>query len=504
MPATNFQQILDPISQASDDIARGVSGGLFVLDLANNRDYAQQFTVVLEGAKEKFQEWSKIWMKKASGPDLVSEWFWGKRGREDIRMLLETAASIANMMVKRADLEFAIQPSLMSKMVAFVQPQRKNEVSFRTCPDLGDLAMQLSQTVNVLRMYSQFVFDSRNAPRDPIILESVKDEALEVRRGFIALYQQCRTWNLNCSLELNVERFHRDHGTDDAGICSNFRLLAMAGTGDCPSEDIELDVMYNSGQAAETLDADHFDLASLLGRGCGEYIRLKSNKDDIATLIKLSEGPATYGESPLINLSLPLSRKDKICLAFGLVETGYYLLGTPWLASLSLKTMRRLGTGDGGGPYQFFLDTKEMGSKIANRTFAVETDQLFNIGIILMKIARDKQENLPKEGRELEIAKRLLELKQAMGPEYCKATAYCLLNRKPPMILEQLAHDQLRKYEEPGLSDWWKLYLPGFLQSYYTQVYLPYVSYTYMLYPLMLKHDRLHKLHPHCTRVLPN
>ena len=487
MPATNFQQILDPISPASEDVDLGVRYGLYALERAESKAYAQQYIVILEGALRKFQEWSKIWKKKASGPDSISEWVWGKRGREDIRTLLETASGIANTMVKKAAPLSPLQPSMMSKMVAFVRPQRKSEESPQRYPDLGDLAMQLSQTVNILCMYSHFIFDSRNAPRDPIILESVRYEALEVRRGFIALYRRCCQWGLDCSLDLHVWRFPEHYGKDDSSNCLTCRLLAVPRVGGCPVKDISISILYNPGPVRGDLITEHVDFNVFPEQVKGKYIRLSPEKDDIATLIEMSEGPVSCGEGTLVNLRLPLSREDKIGLAFKLVETGYYLLGTPWFASLSLKGMRRLAikkrsewpiTEERIGersPYQFFFDVKQVGTGITNRPFAAETEQLFKLGMVLMEIARNKHEDLPNEGRDLEIAKRLLEVEQSMGPDYCKATAYCLMNREPPMVLGQLAHDQLRKYEEPGLSVWWKLYLPGFLQSYYTQVYLQYV-----------------------------
>ncbi|KAL8813290.1 MAG: hypothetical protein Q9223_003155 [Gallowayella weberi] len=175
-------------------------------------------------------------------------------------------------------------------------------------------------------------------------------------------------------------------------------------------------------------------------------------------------GSALYGN---------LDSKERIALAFKLTESTLYLLGTPWLCTLNSTNLRRLDSTDGGCPIMMLrsatLDLEDL-------LLIFELDeiaQLFQLGIVLMKLALgmkyepEKREDLAMLDHHAcvrERLHRLPEVERAMGLQYCKATAFCLQVGKGKYPAQGKYQGQAYGFGELDLAE--------ILKDYIAQVFL--------------------------------
>ena len=97
-----------------------------------------------------------------------------------------------------------------------------------------------------------------------------------------------------------------------------------------------------------------------------------------------------------------------------------------------------------------------------------EPSQLFRIGLLLVEIALSNPEHsVPTETQkhDLRTSKMLTLVQQSMGPQYGKATAFCLHDRR-----STLHFGRPEKYQYPDKTGW-KSYLLEMLEDYHAQVY---------------------------------
>ena len=164
----------------------------------------------------------------------------------------------------------------------------------------------------------------------------------------------------------------------------------------------------------------------------------------------------------------PLSLLRRVELAFKLVECGFYLLGTPWLASLNSKRLRIV---EANGRNQFVLEvqTLELEDLYSEDPKALsEPSQLFSIGVLLVEIALsdpDLSKAVMIQDPEPRIFEILPLVERAMGSSYSKATAFCLQDRRSGPHFGK--PDKYQKPEETG----WMSYFTELLEDYHAQVF---------------------------------
>lgn len=129
-----------------------------------------------------------------------------------------------------------------------------------------------------------------------------------------------------------------------------------------------------------------------------------------------------------------LSWRDQMDLAYDLVQSGFYLLGTPWLASLSSNNPRIVKTEDRAG---FILDVETTQRDwlifTKNRYALSEAWQLLQIGMILIDIAFDGPDTSDParlEDPHSYAAKKLPLVYKALGANYYRACAFCVKDRR--------------------------------------------------------------------------
>ena len=162
----------------------------------------------------------------------------------------------------------------------------------------------------------------------------------------------------------------------------------------------------------------------------------------------------------------PLAQEIRIQLAFKVVECGFYLLGIPWLASLSSKRFRRLINME-GSPFVLEVQTLDLEDLYFEDPDALsEHSQLFSIGIILVEIALS-DERYPYNIRDPDLRKsKILPLvERFLGSLYSGATAFCLADRKSA---PHFGRPKKCRYPEETR---WTSYLTELLEECHAQVF---------------------------------
>ena len=482
------------------------------LSISQPTEDARKTVVVLETGQQKYRVWKKTWMENVRDPEQAAQELWGSAGWEDIRKLLSSIRDA----VKKAQEEIGRPhdgysgPKLwhglrfLSKWKGQTVPAQSFTV--KSPPPL-DLAIQLSRSVDELWTYSEVAFDSLHGIFAQKINPPFRDRlltcSLQARAGSLALYAACNRSKAGYSLE--VDLFGDCGGNRRSSLsCTSrsstkttsrlyYHLFVQAPETSAYTGDMMIESVANPGEQdfgktkAFDFDVNTIDLAGFESWPHEKYTLffLRPKGAYAPSYFRVAKPPAAltldgdtesiahlfYKDRVTSNTKLaqrPLSLLRRIELAFKLVECGFYLLGTPWLASLSSKRLRRVET---KGRKQFVLEvqTLELEDLYSEDPKALsEPSQLFSIGVLLVEIAlSDPDQSNPVKIQDpgLRKSKILPLVERAMGSLYSKATAFCLQDRSSGPHFGR--PDKYQKPEETG----WTSYLAELLEDYHAQVF---------------------------------
>ena len=158
------------------------------------------------------------------------------------------------------------------------------------------------------------------------------------------------------------------------------------------------------------------------------------NVEELATLLNMNRLSRIHLGGKHISLNA------KFKLAYKIVETGFFLLGTPWFTQLSSQIVQRLQEPTRvRSKYVLLLSSFEPSKLLCADPHALaETAQLFQIGVLLVETALDKTRMPAKKdtrGPELEIIRLLPEVEQKMGTEYYQGNGILFALSQPIFIL---------------------------------------------------------------------
>lgn len=491
------------------------------LSISQLTDNARKTVVVLETGQQKYRVWTKTWMESVQEPEKTAKELWGSAGWEDVKTLLSSIQDAVNKVraeivrLHDADSGPKSRHALRFLPKWKAQTVTAKSVTVKSPPSL-DLAIQLSRSVDELWTYSEVAFDSLHGIFAQKINPPFRDRlltcSLQARAGSLALFAACSRSKAAYSLEVDLfsdydgKRSSSLSGMSRTSLKTTSRLYyhlfvqapeTSAYTGDMmivsvanPGEQdygdtkpFEFDVYKNDLADFESWPHKKSKLFTLPPKTAyaSSYFRfakppaaltLDGETESIAHLL--------YKDRVTSNTKLgqlPLSLLRRIELAFKLVECGFYLLGTPWLASLSSKRLQRIET-DGRKHFVLEVQTLELEDLYSEDPKALsESSQLFSIGVLLVEIALsdpDQWNPMKIQDPELRKSKILPLVERAMGSLYSKATAFCLQDRRSGPHFG--GPDKYQKPEETG----WTSYLTGLLEDYHAQVFS---RYTYLQYP---------------------
>lgn len=479
---------------------------------------ARATVVVLETSQQKYRVWRKTWMEDVREPEKTAKELWGSAGWEDIRKLLSSIRDAVNkaraeiVRLHDADSGPKSRHALRFLPKWKAQTVTAKSVTVKSPPSL-DLAIQLSRSVDELWTYSEVAFDSLHGIFAQKINPPFRDRlltcSLQARAGSLALFAACSRSKAAYSLEVDLfSDYDGKRSSSLSGISRSsskttsrlyYHLFVQAPETSTDSRDkvytgdMMIVSVANPGEQdfgntkPFEFDVDKHDLAHFESwpHKKSTLFSLPPKAAYASSYFRFAKTPAAFtldGETESIahllykdrvtsNTKLgqrPLSPLRRIELAFKLVECGFYLLGTPWLASLSSKRLQRLET---NGTKHFVLEvqTLELEDLYSEDPKALsESSQLFSIGVLLVEIALsdpDQWNPVKIQDPELRKSKILPLVERAMGSLYSKATAFCLQDRRSGPHFGR--PDKYQKPEETG----WTSYLTELLEDYHAQVF---------------------------------
>ena len=363
-----------------------------------------------------------------------------------------------------------------------------------------DVALELGQAIERLWIHSEILFDSLHDKSVRKHASPVRDReiirSISVRHGAVALYQACHRSTTQCELDLdllrdrsmppdpqttpypafdtsifyqifvrpgNNPRLNDWHitaesldGPEAAAVSPTVKvheepdLSVFESIPSSSSYTIGIQPSYSRENYYFRVTTAH-TIADSLSKNESSALRFKSNTK-----------PTEAGTSHSLTLMA------KIDLAYSLIQCGFYLLGTPWLACLSSKGLRRIETRD---RKVFVLDitTKPLDLFfLLDRDGLSETSQLLQIGILLIDIALDSLGTSHHPARlydpYLYASKRLPLVHEAVGSSYYRACAFCVQDRR-----SSPSYNRYEKYEYPEQTGW-EVYLKDLLTQYHVHV----------------------------------
>lgn len=468
-------------------------------------DVSERVKLTLVVSKKNLEVWQKTWLSEAGDSAARLERFWGKDGLVKVQELLEEIFQMAELL-KDTDVELdKAKDGRKPIWKLFRSGQlKKSQVPTSKSPSALDLALELSKTIEWLSIYSDVLFELLHGTPTAMHSLLARDQQLSrcvtVRQGAVALDEACQRSTQYCELELDFlsDRgmpTNRKHIAPLASETSLFYHITVGSANNPKVAGWNFTAQSLQGPEVAAMDSDikvheEPDLAALepsplssshvLGiqpsfSGKNYYFQVTTAHTTAGSMSE-SERSAlrlkSNRRSTEVGTLRPLAWRDKLDLAYNLVQSGFYLLGTPWLASLSSKNPRIVKTEDRA---VFILDVKttELQYFIFEENPHGLSDlwQLFQVGLILIDIALDDPDTSSParlEDPHSYAAKKLSLVYQTMGANYTRACAFCVKDRRSPGP-ETYDYQHDAKYAYPEKTCW--IYdLKDLLKEYHKQV----------------------------------
>lgn len=519
---------MDPLTIAAsvDGIVQVILRVHGALNIFDGQTADKQVARSLETSEQKLRIWQKTWLDSNIDTTTTSTALWGTQGLNEIQKLLQTILVTAQQIEdadkkryniksrpsffknektqnRRHDCFESKHQSTWKRALQKVLDKKSPPVIVKHLTML-ELATELSKSIDQFWTYSEVVFNSLHggpATRAIDLLsansaDNVLADAIQTRAASIALYHACSKTTGDCSLEVDLfdagAQLRKGGATSpEVSFSLFYHLSTQIGNSPAEIQDMTIESVTRPDvsvtENGKILEYENPDLNVFYSKSASETgiaIRPKTAPTRFyfraAQLPANAElGPETQNLAQILykwkvssttSSAQTLSYPTRIELAFKLVECALYLLGTPWLASLDSKRVRRMNRKDGRRPYVLkvqMLDLEEL--CFEDPEALTEPSQLFRIGVLLVQIAlSNPEQSAPTEIEELGLrtSKMLALVQQSMGSQYCKATAFCLRDRR------STSHFGFpEKYQYPEKTGW-KPYLLELLEDYHTQVFL--------------------------------
>ena len=476
---------------------------LDALSTSQERDSVRKAEVVIETSRKKFQVWRKTWLENGSDPAISAEELWGDAGWKDIKKLLGSIQSIADSVGTEHMKRDEAHPRIGWKDTLRGSLKRKDKKWAVKRPPLLELAIQLSRSIDELWIYSEVAFDSLHGilshQLGPPLRDRLLARSLRARTGSLALYEACSLSKADFSLGVDLfgESFEtRGVSHRRSSVSStmpwrlSYHLFAQDSKKPEKMDDIIIESIVMQGeQDFGNTEIVEFDIESSDLAAYESWPPLKSGYISIdphtayePSYFHVAKAPSAvslegfmeslvqllYKEriSGTFELEQSLSFETRVHLAFKVVEYGFYLLGTPWLASLNSKRLQRMKTKE---QTSFVLEIQTLDLEdlyFEDPNALLEPSQLFSIGKILVEIALSDESNPANiHDPQLRKSKILPLVEKSMGSLYSKAAAYCLQDR------QSVPHfGRPEKYKHPDETGWTS-YLTELLEDYHAQVF---------------------------------
>lgn len=439
--------------------------------------------------RHKYNFWYSRWNSPTRLRETVAAALWGIRGWENIEEIL-------NSIVREGD---GVQSGIAAMSAAADSPSgwRNNFKIFKPTSPPSELTSHVSvlgHTIDKLILYSDAMFESIHSKDGPVqgSRGSLLNLALVSRPASVELYGMCA--NSSARFSLGLDLLNNGTNLETSPVDSEYRLTYQLFTPDQRNSQqlqklvVDIGPEMDSSKleseeivSASTEDVKLFEtlekttVIQVPGHDfvAGSYMRFLRGP---VPSIQLRSRPARLVEV-LGQMHDPLDPTDeerlslgaKIELASKVAEAGFFLLGTPWLASIGSKSTQRFKSNDMAKPtFSLQIQTLDVIDLLSvNPNALAEQSQLFRIGVLLTQIALDDpghaimSENMRDEANIIDV---LPKIEHSMGTQYCKAAAFCLLQRSSD------THSRMPEKYKREHAGRWQRYLEDFLREYHLYV----------------------------------
>ena len=461
-----------------------------------------QFDV--DASLQEFHAWQATCLEGRPQVASHAETFWGLDGWAEIRPLVDNVVNLCEDILEFLSKSRPKHKHKIWAKVAAIHTLRSTGGSQST--ELQTLTAKLHNAVNELKRYSKMVSYFRCGVTLQVLhmpwKERLLASALRSRAASVQLYNIYATSNRDCSLVMDL--FYSDADIKNSAdllhkrippfMRLSYHLLAQRTSSTVKFQQRtiehrqEVDLFHTQTSymsQISTSEADLFSLSSKTtiirvparGSFTSSYLFIPKKSTTRGTIKHRSEKLATMLENTLV-MSDPTTKKEareykamKIELAYKIVESGLFLLGTPWFAALFSKNALVFRGAEGRqSGLALQVSPRDLTTLLEGDPDALsETSHLFRVGVLLLELALDRTFPRPVEAKgqfAKEAAGLLPEVERAMGAHYQTATAFCLKYSE-----KTDGFNGWEKYGGAGFKKW-EGYLGGLLEVYYREVFL--------------------------------
>ena len=427
---------------------------------------------------------------------------WGLDGWAEIRLLVDIVVNLCDDI-----LEYLSKGRKKQSVWAnFAATYAFRSSGGSQSSELQTLTAKLHNAVNELKRYSKMVSYARCGVTTQVLQMPWRDKlltaALRSRPASVQLYNIYAASNCACNLVMDL--FYSDSdSTHSANILHkrttpfmrlSYHLLAERTSSaltlqKCTVEHRqETDLFHTQTGYMTQISSSEADLFSPIhkttiirvpARGSfnASYLFMSKKSATKITIKHRPEKLAAMLESTHVIGDFTTKSETrrykamKIELAYRIVESGLFLLGTPWFTALCSKNILVFKGAEGRqSSLALQIPLQDLTTLLDGDPYALsETSHLFHIGVLLLELALDRTFPHPVEAEgqfATETADLLPEVEGAMGMQYLKATAFCLKCRE--------RRDEFKGWEKYGVVGFarWEGYLAQLLGEYYQEIFL--------------------------------
>ena len=485
----------------------------------DRQDNVRQLELDVFASLQKFQAWQKTWSGDERHPHVSAQALWGVNGWTQIRRMLEvineTSRRIVDYLGKLKAIEENNPRSRWKKAYKAIQAKHGPSSEMQ---QLQTWSTTLTKSVDMLWIYSETVFDSRYGTLESMVPERDRllRTALRSRPCSLELYSLCSGSAFNCSLEMDLlDSDFTNHKGPSTPSTASFTVFYHILTSSGETHSNLREMIIERVETNEILEPDPDDvviqklenlqLCKITAEHKTAVVEVAARGSTQSSCLRFAQEPTPPVDRRSVPKSLDkvldqmqsvdrstrelLSISARIELAYKVIECGFFLLGTPWFASLSSRNLLRLKNTEKAHD-MFYLGTQTLDLEdllYEDPTALAETSQLFRLGVLLMEIALGKPilySGSDETSQEADRISKLPFIEKSMGSSYCRATAFCLQYRQSGKPFrggnysksgksgnEDKPFREAEKYEDPNFDEWQK-YLGELLQQYHSQVYL--------------------------------
>ena len=445
----------------------------------------------------KLEVWQDTWLNPERHPNVSLEVLWGFEGWTKVRASLGRIEDKSKMLESfMSILKTAVNKLPREKWKKALRHVRLKRQTDALMMEIRKLLDDVNLVIDELWIYSETTFDTlhdESAQNTPVSGQTAfLESALHARSGSLQLYKLCCRLPSDYSLDVDLVSLrlgYTYYDRDDANISSFYRLFTqpsddskqltryevenipdsksiseLKDSGDPEAQDFESFLVENHMIPTDRFTAGQSS-ALRINKTASRQVRLKTIPESLEQVLESLKERRTFTRPEHMTIGA------KINLAFKLVEAGLFLLGTPWFSSLNSHNILRLeDTRSTRHTFILKIQATDLNDLVSEDADALaETAQLSRLGTLLAEIALNNtfsSSSAIDSESDSDHLEQLPLVEQAMGAQYCKATAFCLQPRQ-----RKLRFQGPGKYAQAQLKGW-KAYLEDILKCYYSQVYL--------------------------------